>query len=99
MPNAHDNGTLFEHRKEVRSLRKLKINFFSLREDFLAEAFRLEQMLSHLGRVDSSRGGGIAQFTLRTELDIERVREEIAELSLGGQTTVREEEDEEMEAV
>ena len=74
----------------------LKINFFSREEDFLTEAFRLEQLLSQLGRVASHRSSGIAQFTLHTELSKEEVEREVTALALKGSVSIAEEENEEM---
>ncbi len=74
-------------------MNKLKINFFAREGDFLAESFRIEQLLSSLGRVSSIRTGTIAQFRLSTELGIGAVREKIDHLSLSGPTTISEEEE------
>ncbi len=69
----------------------LKINFFLSGADFLGKVQNLERKLSTLGKVISSKGHGIGQFHLETELNREQVRAEIDALSLGGTITVEEE--------
>lgn len=77
--------------------KRLKINFFSGKDDALDKAVILEKTLMNLGVVSSSRSGGITQFHLATKLTADEVKRNIAELKLDGAVTVGEEDDEEME--
>jgi hypothetical protein len=81
----------------VSSFKELKVNLLSTKNNFLWDTLRLWRKLKSqsLGRlihvsVDWIRSSGIAQFTLSTGLDVERVREEIDRLSLSGEVTVKE---------
>ncbi len=66
----------------------LKVNFYAVGEDPLADAYLVEKKLKALGDVKSQRDGDISQFYLRTTLSIEAVREFTAKVPVRGRIEV-----------
>lgn len=99
MPNAHNNDTLFGHRKEVRSL-KLKINFFNPGGRFRRQVKRLRKTLARLGALwVFKEDGNIGQYRLKTPLSPDEILRKAESLRLRGKTTVHEEENDKKETV